>query len=282
MKKNTFALFIISYLAIIQCQCFTKPYEPQVKGGYKSCTATEYRYKSGKIVNKSGEKINTVIIDDKGSPIESIYYENNKISQKNKSINKYDSKNLLIETVIFDGTGKPMYKIAFAYDEQTNMIGDTTYKLTDGDVWQRGSYKYDKNNFLIEETHEVRIDSNEFSKGTTYYKNDKNGNKIEESAIRSLDISANVSSEVNLNNKDNQSKSETSVQSNSNYSTVKYEYKYDKNNNIIKQTRIGIDDFKLVKEYKYDNFGNIIEEFYPSDDSDKDKNSMRRVYEYSK
>ena len=282
MKKNLVVLLIISFLLAGQYQSFAKPYQPQVKGGFKSCTTTEYRYKAGKNVNKAGEITDTRNFDDKGNMVEVISYEQNKMSNKYKMTLKYDSRNLPIEEISFDETGKPKFKVTYAYDEKTNKIGDTSCIFATGEVWQRGSYKYDRNNFLIAETHEVRIDTNQYSKGTTYYKNDDKGNKIVEGAIRSAEISAEVSGEKNLAEKDGQSKVEASVQCKGEMSDVTYKYNYDAKGYIIKEIRISTDGYRFVKEYKYDQFGNITEEFYPPADDDKEKYSLRRVFVYKK
>jgi hypothetical protein len=282
MKKKLIAFLIIGFLLAGQYYSFAKPYEPQVKGGFKSCTTTEYRYKAGKIVNKSGEINETRNFDDKGNMVEVISYEQNKMSNKYKMTLKYDSRNLPIEEISFDENVKPKFKVTYAYDEKSNKIGDTSLLVSKGEVWQRGSYKYDKNNFLIEETHEVRIDSNQYSKGTTYFKNDDKGNKIIESAVRSAEISAEVNSEQNLSDKDGRSKDDVKVQSKGEYSAVTYKYNYDSKGNIIKIIRISTDGYKFVKEFKYDQFGNVTEEFYPPADDDKEKYSLRRVFVYKK
>lgn len=282
MKVKLMLLLVATFLLAGQYYCLTKPYQPQVKGGFKSCTTTEYRYKAGKIVNKAGEISDTRNFDDKGNMIEIISYENNKISGKYKMAVKYDSRNLPIEEITFDQSGKPKFKTIYVYDANTNKIADTTIIVASGVVWQRSSYQYDKNNFLIAETHEVRIDTNEYSKGTTYFKNDDKGNKIVESAVRSAEISAEVSGEMNLEDQNGKSKGDAKVESKGEMSDVTYKYTYDAKGNIIKEIRISPDGYKFVKEFKYDQFGNVIEEYYPPADDDKEKYSLRRVYVYKK
>jgi YD repeat-containing protein len=262
---------------ICQFQCFAKPYQPQVKGGFKSFTTTEYRYDAGKPTPKSVEKISTTILDKNGNMVETIFYEKGKITQKFKITNKYDEKGLLIETIYFDMKGKPFNKNSYNYDSRTNKINDTT-KNASGEITQIGTYVYDKNDFLIQEIHKVRIDKDEFSTGVTYFKNDKFGNRIEEYANNTSEISANVSSEINLDDKA-KNKSDVSVQSKNSGTKITYNYKYDKQNNIIKDVRTSFDNFKLVHEYKYDEFGNITEILYPDD---KGKIVMKNVNEYSK
>ena len=89
MNKYLITSLMICFYFTFQYPGYSKPAEPQVKGGFRSCTATEYRYKSGKIDQKTGQKSSTVIFDEKGNQIELISYEENKISQKYKIENKY-------------------------------------------------------------------------------------------------------------------------------------------------------------------------------------------------
>jgi hypothetical protein len=277
MKKSLITAIAISLFLIIENQSYTKPAEPQVKGGFKNCSVTDYRYKSGKIDMKAGVKTYSSTFDDKGNQIELVTYEDNKLSQRIKVENKYNPKGLIIETVYFDAAGKPYTKFTYGYDEKTNMVYDTNYN-NKGEVTQRGFYKYDGNNFLIEETHEVRIDSAEFVKGTTYYKNDKYGNKIEESAIHSSNASVEVNAEVNLETKESKNDIKTS-ESKGPIETVTYEYKYDDKHQIIRDVRNGIGGTKLIHEYKYDKFGNMIEQISFDDNN---KPALKTVFEYSK
>jgi hypothetical protein len=265
-------------MVLIQSSIFAKPYEPQVKGGFKSCTVTEYRYKPGKIVLKNGEMSYAQNYDDKGNQIELIYYENNKISSRNKVENKYNAAGLLSESVYFDKTGKVSTKFTYSYDDKTNLIGNVTYNAK-GEVTERGTYVYDKNNFMIEETHEVRIGENEFYKGTTNYINDAKGNKIAEIAVRSSNVSVSVNAEVNLEDKDKNKSEVKTEESAAPPDTVKYEYQYDDKGNITKETRISFDGFKLIKGYKYDEFGNLKEQIYFDEN---DKPVMTTVFEYGK
>jgi hypothetical protein len=277
MKKGLIAALVISFLFIGQVQCFSKPVQPQVKGGFKTCTATDYRYKAGKVDMKSGVKNFTQIFDDKGNQIEIISYDDNKIPHKNIITNKYNSMGLLSESVYLDNSGKPHIKFTYYYDDKMNRIFDTTYNSA-GEVTERGSYKYDENDYMIQETHEVRIDSNEFYKGSTYFKNDKYGNKIEEAAIHSSNISIQATAELNLDNKESKNEIKTE-ETQAPLEKVTYEYKYDDKQNIIKEVRNGIGGTKLVKEYKYDNFGNITEQIYFDDNG---KPGLKTVFEYSK
>ena len=146
----------------------------------------------------------------------------------------------------------------------------------------RGSYVYDLNNFLISETHDNNIGDNEFISGTTYYKNDAQGNRIEESSMNSLDISAEVSAEINFddNNFPTESKTEDiSIQNSTSSEKITYEYEYDENNNIIKQIRYGIGGTKLIHGFKYDSFGNILERI---SFDENEKPALKTVFEYSK
>ncbi|OGU58172.1 MAG: hypothetical protein A2X64_06915 [Ignavibacteria bacterium GWF2_33_9] len=275
MNKLINLSLLISIMVLFQYNIFAKPYQPQVKGGFKSCTVTEYRYKPGKIVLKNGEMSYAQNFDAHGNQIELIYYENNKISSKNKVENKYNTAGLLSESVYFDKTGKVSTKFTYSYDDKTNLIGNVTYNAK-GEVTERGSYVYDKNDFMIEETHEVKIGENEFYKGTTKYINDAHGNKIAEIAVRSSNVSVSASSEQNLENNENKSEVKTE-ESAAPPDTVKYEYVYDVKGRIAKETRIGVDGFKFVKGYKYDAFGNLKEQIYFDENN---KPVMTTVFEF--
>lgn len=273
-------LFVIFNLFIIQLiNCNAKPYEPQVKGGFKKSTSTEYRYEPGKSKPVKIEKRSEQIFDEHGNMIEIISYDEGKKGQSNKIGNKYNEKGLLTETVYFDDKSNPVIRFTYNYDNKNNMIGNITYSNT-GEVTEKGTYIYDENNFLVEEKHEVRIEKNEFSSGTTYYKNDKFGNKLVESANHTSVMSVNVSSKANLENKTIDTK--TNIQtddSNKQLDKITHEYNYDDKNNVTKDVRISFDNSKFIKYYKWDKFGNMIEEAYPDDNGFI---SFKVLYEYSK
>ena len=274
--KNLFILtFSIGFIFIFQSLSFSKPAEPQVKGGYKTCTVTEYRYTAGK-PNKKGEIQYKLILDEKGNPIEMISYGENKKTYKNKIENKYNSSELLIEKILFNFEGNPTVKCTYNYDERMNLITDITYDK-DGKKTAKGSYMYDKNDFLVKEVHEFYYD-NDVATGVTYFKNDKFGNKIEESANHSSEISVEVSAEVDLGN--NTSRSEV-LQNHSpaELDKVTYEYEYNDKNQIIKDIRHGIGGTKLIHGYTYDKFGNILERISYDEN---DKPAVKLVYEYGK
>lgn len=276
MKFKLLISLFLSYIFLFQYQTFTKPAEPQVKGGYKTCTVTEYRYTAGK-PNKKGDLQYKQILDEMGNQIGIISYVENKKTYKNKIENKYNSSGLLSETIYFDIEGKASVKFTFTYDERTNKISDVTFNSA-GEVTSRGFYKYDGNNYLIEETHEVRIVNDEFGTGKTFFKNDSRGNKIEESANHSSEFSVEVSAEVDLG--DNKSKSEVlQEQSPASLENVTYEYEYNDKNQIIRDVRNGIGGTKLIHGYSYDKFGNILERISYDEN---DKPALKMVYEYGK
>jgi YD repeat-containing protein len=278
MEKRIFLMLLVVVYIWEVFQATAKPAEPQVKGGFRSCTVTDYRYKSGKINKKSAEKNYSQIFDEKGNPIELISYRGNKIIQKNKISNKYNTLGLLNEVEYFDNSGKVIIRFIYNYDDKRNKISDESFNGA-GEVTGRAFYKYDDNNFLIEETHEVRIDSNEFTKGTTYYENDNKGNRIKESAVRSTDISLEVSTEHNFDDNNTTSEIDAKEENTNSLSAVTYEYTYDDNDNIILQTRYGIGDTKLVSGFSYDKYGNIVEQI------SYDENGvpgLKTVYEFSK
>ena len=169
MKTCLITFLFISLIFLSPVSVSAKKYQPHVKGGFKSLTLTDYRYESGYKDAKSIEKTATLNFDEKGNQIEIISYSEGKVAQKNKIENKYNSDGLLIESVYFDVSGNLAARFTFHYDNNTNIIYDTTYNAL-GEVKDRGAYKYDKNNFLIEETHDTRIDKNEFNKFLTRIK----------------------------------------------------------------------------------------------------------------
>ena len=276
MKTRFFLPLVICFVMICLNLTYTKPAEPQVKGAFKKCTSTEYRYKSGKIDPKSKKIRYVQILDDEGNQVELISYDDNKEEHKNKIGNKYNADGLLSETVFFDESGKPIVKFTYNYDERKNLINDAQYDR-DNKLSQIGSYKYDDNNFLIEETHIFYMDGDSV-KGVTYYKNDKYGNVIEESANHSSEISVEVSSEVNLS--DNTVESEVKQeQSTANLDKTTYQYEYDKKGQIIKKVRNGIGGTKLIYGFAYDEFGNIIEQIDYFEDG---KPAVKTVSEYTR
>jgi len=277
MKKLLFALFIICLYFVVPCQSYSKPPQSDAKGGFKTCTVTIYQYKDGKVDMKSGQKNFIQYFDDKGYQIEFLSYEDNKISQKNKILNKYNSKGLLIEANVLDESGKSITKATYGYDDKMNKTNDTIYNDA-GVATQRGTYKYDANNFMVEETQETRVENNKFIKGSTYYKNDKYGNKIEESAVHGISANIQVTTDYNLDNNKNETKT-SEVTSESNTlppDKITYDYKYDAKGNIIRQVRNG-NGTKLIYEYKYDKYGNIIEQI---DLDENNKPIIKTAYVY--
>lgn len=275
-KINTTIVFLLTIF--LNQIVFSKPYQPQVNGGFRSVVVMEYRYSGSKVNMNSGVKSYSSKFDEHGNLIEMISYENNKISSTIRLKNKYNSKGLLVELAYFDETGKPTGKFSYGYDDNANMILDTMYNAQ-GEMTTKGYHKYDKNNFLIEETYVVKIDSTEWSKGTTYFQNDKWGNKIVESANHSMNISAEVTSEVNLENGVTKSKVNTNQTPSQSLDKITYEYKYDDKGNILRQVRTSFDGYKLIHEFKYDEFGNIIEQI---SFDEKGKPYLKTVFEYSK
>ena len=278
MKKSIiFVLLICIFGFVFQFQSYSKPPQPDAKGGFKTCTVTIYQYHDGKVNMKSGQKSYTSNFDDKGYQIEMISYDNNKISQKNKITNKYNTKGLPIEVNVLDESGKSITKVTIGYDDKMNKINDTIYNDA-GEATQRGTYKYDANNFMVEEIHETRVENNKFIKGSTYYKNDKYGNKIEESAVHGISANIQVTTDYNLDNNKSETKtSEVSSESNAMPpDKITYDYKYDAKGNIIRHVRNGIGT-KLIYEYKYDKYGNIIEQI---DFDENNKPVIKTAYVY--
>jgi hypothetical protein len=276
--KKMFIILLMLAIAGISNFCFSKPYKPQVMGGFSSVEVFEYRYKGGKINQKPEDEYYTILLDDKGNPIEMNFYEKNKITARNKIQNKYNDKGLIIETTMFDVNGNAIEKHSFAYDDATNMVRDTIYD-DKGSVRTIGHHIHDKDNFIVQEIYEVKIDSNEFSKGVTYIRNDRYGNPIEESANRSSTISAEISSETNLGTGETKGESKVEETPTQNLDKITYEYKYDAKGNIIRQVRTSFDGYKLINEYKYDEYGNMTEQISLDD---KGKPGLKRVFKYKK
>ena len=208
MIKNIIAVLILLFMMIIQYQSYAKPAQPQVKGGFKSCNAFDYKYKSGKIDKKSEVKSYTQNYDEKGNVIEIISFEKNKISQKNKIENKYNDKDLLVETVYLDEAGKAVMRYAYIYDAKLNKIADRTFNNA-GKETANTIYKYDNNDFLIEAVYNIINDNKVENTSSIAFKNDNYGNKIEEYSNHSSDISISVTSEYKLDNSSSKSEMNT-------------------------------------------------------------------------
>lgn len=268
----TFCVAVILFATSL----FGKPYEPQVKGGFKTCSVYEIRFKNGKIDEKSRKIEYSQNYDKNGNITEMVYYNEGNIDGKIKIENKYNDKGLLIETKRFDPTETHFALNKYVYDSNNNLIADTSFSLNQ-QIQSIGISKYDKNNFQISQTYEVKVE-NEFLKNTTYFKNDKFGNVIEESANHSSETNIEVTIDMDLAT--NQSTSSVNNNSSSeNFDKVTYEYKYDVKGNIIWSQRNGIGGTKIVKSFKYDDFGNLIEEIYYDENNIKIP-QIKREYVY--
>ena len=228
---------------------YAKPYQPQVKGGYRHCMSIEYRAQDGKPMSKIGQNRDSLVIDEHGNQIELISFSEGKLSQSNKIANRYNDKGQLSEATYYSADGKPVVTYAYTYDDNANLVGEST-KNSDGKVTAKANHKYDRANILIQTDYIIIEDGKEVVTNSDLYKNDNNGNMIVQ----------------------------TNVQANGSKMDVTYEYVYDKNKNITKLTRTSFDNYKFVKEFKYDRFGNIIEELYPDDNG---KIVMRVVYRFT-
>jgi len=253
-----------------------KPYEPQVKGPFKTCTVYENRTKTGKFNPKSRVISSKETFDEKGNKITSISYDDDKKEYKNKIENSYNQKGLLSRTKYFTPDGSRFFIFAYAYDSNNNLVGDTSISMTN-EIEQIGTFIYDFNNFLIEESHKIKVD-NDWIISPIYYKNDKFGNKIEESSKHSSETTLEVTMEADLSNGDTQS-NVSQIESEANLEKVTFEYKYDDKNRVIWSLRNGIGGTKIIYSFKYDNYGNVIEEI-AYDDIDINKPLLKREYEY--
>ncbi len=126
MKTGIVFALVISLTILCQYQNYSKPAEPQVKGGYKSFTVKEFRYNAVK-QHKKGEITYIQILDEKGNKIESISYGEKNKAYKNKIENKYNSVGLLSEMLMYNIEGKQAVKFTYNYDEKKNLITDITY-----------------------------------------------------------------------------------------------------------------------------------------------------------
>ena len=228
---------------------YAKPYQPQVKGGFRHCLSMEYRAPEGKPMSKIGQKRDSVVLDEHGNQIELISFTEGKPAQSNKVANKYNPKGQLSEATYYSKDGKAVVSYIFTYDANANLISDET-KNSDGKTTAKAYYKYDKNNFLIQTDYIVIENDKEVLTNSDIYQNDSNGNMIVQ----------------------------TNVQPNGSKMDVTYQYKYDSCKNISKLIRTSFDNYKFVKEFKYDSHGNIIEELYPDD---KGKIILRVEYRYT-
>jgi len=253
-----------------------KPYEPQVKGPFKTCTVYENRTTSGKFNPKSRVISYIQTFDNNGNTIEMISYSNGKKEGKSKVENKYNDKGLLISTKYFDPTEKYFSLNTYGYDDKNNLIADTNFSMQN-EITRKSVYIYDENNFLIQTIYEFKVE-NDWIKSPNYFKNDKFGNVIEESSKHSSETTFEVSIEADLSTGGTQS-NVSQIESEADLEKVTYQYKYDEKNRVIWSLRNGIGGTKLIYSFKYDNYGNVIEEI-SYDENDIKKPLLKREYEY--
>lgn len=250
MKIMLKPLIYICFSIFMSGTIMAKPYQPQVKGGYRHCIIMEYRAEGGKPISKIGHKRDSLVIDEKGHQTELITFSDGKITQSNRVENRYNDKGQLSEATYYSVEGKAVVRYAYFYDDKANLISDET-KDGAGKVTAKANYKYDRNNFLIQTDYYTIENGKEVLTNSDLYKNDNKGNMIVQ----------------------------TNVQANGSKMDVTYVYVYDKNDNITKLTRTSFDNYKFVEEFKYDRFGNVIEDLYPDE---KGKIVLRVVYNYTK
>lgn len=253
-----------------------KPYEPQAKGSFKICTVYENRTKTGKFDSKLRQKSYIQKFDNNGNAIEIESFYQGKSEGIIKIENKYNGDGLLISKKQFDPSGKYFALMTYGYDNNKNLIADTSFSMQN-EIQQKSIYKYDHNNFLIVEIHEFKVE-NDWIQSPTFYKNDKFGNKIEESSKHSSESTIEVSIEADLSSGNSQSSINTQ-ENEVNLEKVSYEYKYNDNNQVIWSLRNGIGGTKIIYSFKYDKQGNIIEEI-SYDEIDINKPLLKREYEY--
>lgn len=137
----------------------------------------------------------------------------------------YDSQGNKTEELVYDTEGKLIDKETWQYDSCGNEIEYVNY-IQDGTVHQKRTCKYDSSNKKIEETEYL---SGWYNKNT--YKYDRHGNPIEKSSY------CYVGEELR----------------------DKCIYKYDSYGNILEEARYSPDDKLTSKDiYQYDSHGNLV------------------------
>ena len=141
---------------------------------------------SNKLIKEKKYKADTILQEEVIYKYNDIGLLEEKSSKRGKiNINKttytYNTQNILIEEVSFDGFGKKINSVNYSYDNHGNL---SIYELfnNEGKLKSKYNWKYDKNNNIIEEERSME-DNNKneiFNKNKLiYYKYDDKNNLIE-------------------------------------------------------------------------------------------------------
>lgn len=194
----------------------------------------ENRYNSnGELFEKQ-----VYVYDERDILIEdNIYRSDGKLSFK--TIYKSDHKNNIVEEDVYNSKGKLKSKTINRYDKNRNKIEMILSKENDEDYGFKSSYKFDENNYMIEEATYSLKDKLKYK---FTYKLDKSGNVIEENSYDSNNELQGTSISKYDKYGNEEERQYKAIKEVDNYkgepngtTNRKYKYKYDENGNWIEK-----------------------------------------------
>lgn len=247
----------------------------------------DYDYKMKDIEHKTslkysvaGDLINKLVYDESDSLIESCNYEyDNKKFEVKRNTSKYgfvffkyayqyDNQNRILEKTTYTNGNEVSQKILYEYDYAGNKIKETIYTLNEAEelsVDDRRSFRYDKANKLVKETH--IMDGTEYQ--TTYEYNESGKLSKEASSEREILYSYDNNTKITRicikKNKKQWWKEEDFYDSNgnkiqsihyddSNRINNRYFYKYNKKNHMVVDSCVDLDGIlSFMNKFLYKN-----------------------------
>jgi hypothetical protein len=221
----------------------------------------------------------TTKYDNKGNIIENCQYDSAG-AVGNKRNYKYDDKGNVIEIDWYNADGSPRYSETTKYDGKGNLIEKTEYN-SDGSIRNSETNVYDTNGNVLEHTEGKNTNTGfkytykRDSKGkviaeySSYgnskvqhlcstYKNDSNGNRIEEN---DFDLDNKLCNRVTFKYDDKGNKIEENRFNPDGTPDFKITTSYDDKGNIIEESKTnsgGYVYYKYIYKYEYDSNGNWV------------------------
>jgi hypothetical protein len=195
-------------------------YKDSVKYDSNRLRIEEVIFKSDGSIDKTKHKYNSA-----GKPVEILHLFGDSLHGI-RSLNKFDDKGNLIETLSYDVNGFIRGKHTRKYDNVGNLIEEIGYNPNKSIAW-KNNFKYDSSGHKVES---INNSINGNMSWKQVYKNDEKGNNIEV------------------------------VQYRNNKVDWKDSYKYDDNGHMIERVECDSTGFQISSYFcKYDKWGNIIE-----------------------
>ena len=227
----------------------------------------KYFHLDGTIMGK-----NVYVYDSNQNLIEESNFEyDNDLILKRKYVNIYDSKSNLIEKKEFNHEELIVSNTRHKYNDVNKVIED--YEYTSENTFKLSrSYKYDNNNFLIQETIHLENFDRYF-----LYKNDSTGNCVESRAELSNGNTEYIE-KIKYDNNNNMTEY-LRVKSDGSFDSREI-HKYDLSNNLVEHVWY-INEFKYEEKVviEYDKFSNIIS-YTKYDVNGNIKNKVTCRYKY--